>query len=188
MALNSVLTYAHALLKQAVGPGETVVDATVVNGHDTIFLATLVGPSGRVLGFDIQKEALKATETQLVLTGQTRQVTLINDGHEHLKNHLTADQQIGGAIFNLGYLPGGDKQLTTQSKTTLEAVKQAINLLRRGGLVVVVVYPGHPAGRLEQDALLTAVKALDQQTYNVLQYAFINQIHEPPFLLAVERK
>ena len=45
-------------------PGETVVDATAGNGHDTIFLSRLVGPSGRVIAFDIDPQARIETEAR----------------------------------------------------------------------------------------------------------------------------
>jgi hypothetical protein len=48
--------------------------------------------------------------------------------------------------FNLGYLPGGDKQLKTGAETTLRALKAASNVLQAGGLISVVAYTGHPGG------------------------------------------
>lgn len=188
MNLEPAVKYSHTLLKPIIGKGDTVVDATVGNGNDTIFLASLVGPSGHVLGFDVQQQALNQTATQLILTGMTHRVQLIHDGHEHLEQYLDSQQEITAAIFNLGYLPGSDKTVITHGETTLKALTACLAHLRRGGIVALVVYYGHPGGEQEKEAVLEAVKSLDQHTYQVLQYGFINQIHEPPFLLAIQKR
>lgn len=49
--------------------------------------------------------------------------------------------------FNLGYLPGGEKQVITRSETTLLALEAAKRILAPGGLISIVVYLGHPGGR-----------------------------------------
>ncbi|MCH5463264.1 methyltransferase domain-containing protein [Lactobacillus sp. LC28-10] len=188
MNLEPAVKYSHTLLKPIIAPGDTVVDATVGNGNDTIFLASLVGKAGHVLGFDIQQQALDETATQLTLTGMTNQVQLIHDGHEHLEQYLAPQQQLAAAIFNLGYLPGGDKRVITHGDKTLSALTACLTHLRRGGIAALVVYYGHPGGEQEKEMVLEYVKRLDQHTYSVLQYGFINQIHEPPFLLAIQKR
>ena len=52
--LQTALHFSHQLLK-VVEPGDFVIDATMGNGHDTAFLAELVGPSGEVFAFDIKR-------------------------------------------------------------------------------------------------------------------------------------
>ncbi|KRO04414.1 SAM-dependent methyltransferase [Levilactobacillus paucivorans] len=188
MNLPNALAYSHTLLGECVGPGDTVVDATVGNGHDTVFLANQVGPTGHVIGFDVQDAALNATQTQLTLTGLSPQVDLHATGHEHVGDYLDDIVSIAGAIFNLGYLPGGDKSVVTQAATTLTAVKTLLQHLRRGGRLILVVYSGHPGGMDERNAVVDFCQKLPQKTYQVLQYGFINQIHHPPFLLAIERR
>lgn len=94
MNLEAPLTFSHTLLKPVISSGDTVVDATVGNGHDTIFLASLVGKTGHVLGFDIQQQALDTTTQQLVLTGLHPQTSLILAGHEQLDNYLTTGQLV----------------------------------------------------------------------------------------------
>lgn len=186
MNLESALTFSHTLVAPIIKSGDTVVDATVGNGNDTVFLASRVGKTGHVLGFDVQKEAIEHTKLQLQLTGFTDRVQLILDGHEHLSEYLSSE--ISAAIFNLGYLPGSDKQIITLSKTTLPALETCLHYLRRGGIVALVVYYGHPGGVTEKDAVLNFASNLDQQQYQVLKYQFINQVHEPPFLLAIQKR
>jgi ubiquinone/menaquinone biosynthesis C-methylase UbiE len=60
-----VTDVAHVIWQQLVQPGDSVVDATCGNGHDALFLAQLVGPSGRLHGFDVQKDAVDATRERL---------------------------------------------------------------------------------------------------------------------------
>ena len=47
------------------------IDATCGNGGDTAFLCRLAGPEGRVLGFDIQPEAITSTRARLEKQGLT---------------------------------------------------------------------------------------------------------------------
>lgn len=61
MKLERVLPFARSLLQTAVKEGDYAVDATLGNGHDTCFLAEIVGDNGKVFGFDIQKEAIEMT-------------------------------------------------------------------------------------------------------------------------------
>lgn len=188
MNLPNALTYSHTLLRECVYPGATVIDATVGNGHDTLFLAQLVGPNGHVIGFDIQAPALATTRTQLTLTGQLDRVALHLTGHENVAQFLDPTTPIAAAIFNLGYLPGSDRTQITHATTTLTAVRQILPHLVKGGRLILVVYAGHPGGQQEATAVYDFCRALAQRDYQVLQYGFINQVHTPPYLLAIERR
>ena len=61
--------------------------------------------------------------------------------------------RVDAVMFNLGYLPGADKSVITQSATTCAALDQAIRLLRTGGLVSIMVYPGHAGGVKEAEGV-----------------------------------
>lgn len=63
-------------------------------------------------------------------------------------------------MFNFGYLPSGDKALTTQADTSLQALKMSLTCLADDALVTLLCYPGHPAGRLETDAIATWLETL----------------------------
>ncbi|GAK47052.1 hypothetical protein LOSG293_011530 [Secundilactobacillus oryzae JCM 18671] len=188
MQLESSLAFSHQLLKAAVQPGDTVIDGTAGNGHDTALLAELVGQSGHVLAFDIQEAALSQTKTRLDNAGLASQVQLIHDSHANLAAYLPENQSISAAIFNLGYLPGGDKQITTHAESTLQALQQMLAHLSAGGVVIAVLYYGHPGGKAEKDAVIHFASTLDQKQFQVLSYQFINQIHEPPILLAIQKR
>lgn len=190
MKLEGILPFARTLLKRAIKCGDAVVDATIGNGHDTLFLAQLVGKNGQVFGFDVQEEALENTKRKLDSENLLDVVTLFHLGHEEVTNSIPADfhGKITGAIFNLGYLPGGDKAIVTHADTTISAIEQLIELLAPEGIIVLVIYHGHEEGAIERDQLLPFVEQLDQKKVHVLQYQFINQQNQPPFIVAIEKR
>ena len=184
MILKRILPYSKFLLQEVVSSGDVVVDATAGNGHDTLFLSELVGESGAVYSFDIQEEALHSTQQKLN-ERNIENVTLIHDGHQHVKNYL--NQEISAAIFNLGYLPGANHEITTEGETTLTAIHELLTLLKSNGLIVLVVYHGHEQGKLEKNFLLTELQKLSQKEVNVLQYQYLNQVGDAPFIIAIEK-
>lgn len=190
MKLQRVLQYARTILTTALEPGDIAVDCTVGNGHDTVFLAELVGDNGHVFGFDIQKQAIVNTKQKLLERNLQQRVTLFQMGHEHVAQQIPTNVQsdVNGAIFNLGYLPKGDKSIVTTPDTTISAIKQLLGLMPSGGIIVIVVYHGHDEGKIERDALLSYTKNLHQESAHVLQYGFINQKNNPPFILAIEKR
>lgn len=186
--LATALHYSHQLLKEIIQPNDHLIDATVGNGHDTLFLARLVKGSGHIYGFDVQEQAIQHTQEKLLAENLDTRVTLFQQGHETLGTTLPSDVQIKGAIFNLGYLPKSDKTIITQAETTLTAVQAILERLLPTGRIILVVYYGHPGGEQEKQAVLNFVQELPQAHYNVLNYQFINQKNSPPFLLVIEKK
>ncbi len=177
---------AREFIGKAIKPGDIVVDATVGNGNDTLFLSRLVSESGRVYGFDIQKFALKEATQKLQTNGVLDRVELINDGHENINKYITS--KVNGIMFNLGYLPGGKHEITTKNNTTLIAIKTGIELLKGNGIMTIVVYTGHEEGKREEEDILSYFEKVDQNIVNVLKLGFINQKNNPPFLLVIEKR
>ncbi len=173
--LQTALHFSHQLLKEVVEPGDFVIDATMGNGHDTAFLAELVGPSGEVFAFDIQKEALINTEQKLTELNLLSQTTLFPLGHEHLHAVLDEETEITAAIFNLGYLPKSNKEIITKPATTKQALDGLLPHLVKGSRIILVVYYGHEGGSEELDLVTNYTQALPQDVYSVLRYEFINQ-------------
>ena len=186
--LENALHYSRTLLKNTLVPGDIVIDATIGNGNDTVLLATLVGKTGKVYGFDLQEQAIKKTKEKLLLTSLADQVVLFQQGHETLSSVLPENTLLAGAIFNLGYLPKGDKTIITKAETTLIAIKEILPRLRKGGLLLLVVYYGHEGGKEEKETVLNYVQTLPQMNYTVLRYDFLNQKNNPPLLIAIEKK
>lgn len=180
------MAVSHRLISAAVGPGDTVVDATCGNGHDTVFLAQLVGEEGRVLAFDIQAQAVANTRKKLIDAGMENRVQLIQANHARMDEYLPG--KIKGAMFNLGYLPGGNHQLTTSGQNTVSALDHCISRLTDGGLVTIVAYPGHPGGEEEMEQIQAYISQLDQKEYETWQLKFMNQRNNPPCLLVVSKR
>lgn len=153
---------AHEICAQVLSPGDIAIDATVGNGHDTLFLAETVGPTGRVYGFDIQATALAQTAQRLGDDLGSR-VTLIQKSHAEMGTCLDeADRErVRVIIFNLGYLPGGAKEITTQTESTLTAIESACRLLHPSGMISIIAYPGHDAGREETEAVVACLGELE---------------------------
>ncbi|MFC6039132.1 class I SAM-dependent methyltransferase [Paenisporosarcina macmurdoensis] len=183
MKLERVLPYAKTLLKSTVSPGDIVIDGTAGNGHDTLFLAELVGSTGHVYAFDVQQAAIEAT--LLRVADWQDNVTVIHAGHETISSYVT--KEISAAVFNLGYLPGKDHSIITQPHTTIEAIESCLHLLKVNGLIVLVVYHGHEGGDKEREDLLNYVSNLPQSFVHVLKYEFVNQQNHPPFVLVIEK-
>ena len=185
MKLERVLDYAKTLLRKSIDFGDVAIDATAGNGHDTLYLTELVGDTGHVFAFDVQQQALDATATRLKEHAVFERTTLILDGHEQVANYV--DEPIGGAIFNLGYLPGADHTVTTHGNTTIQAIDNMLDMMKLGGIVVLVVYHGHEVGKEERNAVLNYVETLPQKQVHVLRYDFLNQKNDPPFIIALEK-
>ncbi|NKZ30845.1 class I SAM-dependent methyltransferase [Ureibacillus thermosphaericus] len=185
MMLVRVLPYAKTLLSSVINEGDIAVDATAGNGHDTLFLANLVGETGFVYAFDIQQQAVDVTIQRLKENGLEHRARVILDGHEQLSKYV--QEEVAGAIFNLGYLPGGNHDIITKGETTISAIEQLLSLLKIGGIIVLVIYHGHEGGKEERDAVIEFVKSLPQKYVHVLRYEFINQKNDPPFIIALEK-
>lgn len=179
------VSISHWWLEEYVKPGMVVIDATAGNGHDTLFLAQKVGSTGKVFAFDIQPAALEATGKLLREHGVADRVELIAAGHEHLREYV--QQSISAMVFNLGYLPGGDKTVITRPETTLQALKGGMELLVPGGLIVLTVYTGHPGGWEEWEGLKDFLLRLPRDQWDVVQLAFLNRSQSAPFNVGIQK-
>lgn len=178
--MKTVIEFAHDLLKDNITKDDIALDMTLGNGFDTLFL---VQNCKFVYGFDIQKEACLKTAERLQ---GFKNFELINDSHQKFLEYVNIPYK--GVIFNLGYLPKGNKNIVTQAKTTLETLQLVLDNIMIDGICVLVVYPGHPEGNRESIVLEDYLKKLNQKNYDVIKYEFINQINYPPYLLAIRRK
>ncbi|MBF7018395.1 methyltransferase domain-containing protein [Staphylococcus sp. 18_1_E_LY] len=186
MKLTRILPYAKTLLSEHITDQSIVIDATCGNGHDTLFLAQQV-PNGKVYAFDIQQQAIENTSAKIK---DFDNVTLIHDSHDNAQAYIPNSYHgyVDAAIFNLGYLPKGDKQIVTQPASTISAIERIFKLLATEGIIILVIYPGHDEGKIERDQVLNFLTSMDQQVAHVLQYQFINQQNDPPFICAIEKR
>lgn len=169
MARLSLVQQAHQLLIDVLQPSDIAIDATVGNGHDTLFLAQQVGEQGKVYGFDIQQRALDSAWQRLEQAGVSAQVSLYHAGHETMGFMVpeSAQGRVKVVMFNLGYLPGGDKGRTTAASTTLAALQAALMMLAPGGVISLLAYTGHPGGREEAELLKAWATSLPQGIFTV---------------------
>jgi SAM-dependent methyltransferase len=154
-------------IEGALSEGGLAVDATVGNGYDTLFLAHRVGPRGRVIGFDVQKAALAGARELLKFVGSVGRVSLIHDSHSRLEDYLPAGAVIQGAMFNLGYLPRGNRQIITKPETTVAALSAVLRHLADRGRVTLLVYRGHEGGPEEYSGLRRFLEELPDAAWQV---------------------
>ncbi len=177
---------AQTILRESIREGDAVIDATAGNGHDTLFLAECVGNAGRVLAFDIQEAAIRAARAKIKDAGFGDRVSFHRTSHAAMAEHAQAGS-IAAVMFNLGYLPGEDHDLTTEAGETLKAIGIAADLLKPGGVLSVVCYPGHEAGADEADAVEKRITRMTENGWRVAKYAMLGTKRPAPFLLVAKK-
>ena len=147
---RSILNMVKKICSENITKNDFVVDMTFGNGNDTLFLANI---SKKVFGFDIQNIAIENTK-KLLKENNVDNYELFNISHDKINDVLKEyENNIKLILFNLGYLPCGDKSITTNHETTLNAVKNSFSMLSSNGLILIVFYP-HPEGKLEAQVVL----------------------------------
>ena len=169
MTYISLVDQAHEFLAGVIQPGDAVIDATVGNGYDTLFLAEAVGDTGKVLAFDIQEQAIENTLSILKQKNLQHRVSLLLQSHASVEDHISTAMRnrIKAVMFNLGYLPGSDKSVTTRGQSTLIALNAVLPHMASGGSISVVAYRGHSGGEEETQAVLNWSSHLDTAFFTV---------------------
>lgn len=185
----SLVKLAHSLIKDKVKSGDIVIDATLGNGHDTRFLLGLVSPKGKVFGFDSQRAAIDSTRVSLQDCQFVECVTLVHSSHANMRENMPLPYhgKISAVMFNLGYLPGGDKRVITQTDSTLAALASASQLLSADGIITVLAYPGHEGGEMETDQVKNWCLALDPEHYQVKLFTGHADKASAPKLFAITK-
>lgn len=174
----------HTLLREVIRPGDTVIDATAGNGHDTVFLAHAVGQNGRVIAIDIQEQAIRSTADHVSREGLHERVELHQTSHSAL-SQIVSPESARVIVFNLGYLPGADHAVITESQTTLEALKISTSILKPDGILAVVCYPGHTGGDREAADVEEFFRNLVD--FKTAKYQMISTKKQSPFLLIASK-
>ena len=156
----SILNKVKQIIEENIKEKDIVVDATIGNGNDTLFLTNIVN-KGHVFGFDIQENAIKNTNK---LLNDYNNYTLFNDTHSNIDKYLKEyNNKISLVLYNLGYLPSGDKSITTNYISTINSIKKSIQLLNNKGRILIVVYPGHEAGLKESIELNKYISTINNK-------------------------
>jgi methylase of polypeptide subunit release factors len=175
----------HLLLREVIREGDTVIDATAGNGHDTVFLAQAVGEMGKVIALDIQAAAIDSTRRKLKEKGLDLRVELFHVSHADLVSYEEKGK-VSAVVFNLGYLPGADHEVMTEAASTLQALDGALELLHDEGVLAVVCYPGHAGGDVESQQVEAYLSGL--LDIRLAKYDLLSTQRASPFLLIASKK
>ncbi len=176
---------AHQLLESKLSNAECAIDATAGNGKDTLFIACNTPKNAIVWAFDIQEAAITNTKEVLTNHGYENKVKLICDNHANIGAYI--HEAIDVAMFNLGYLPGAPHDITTQTQSTIAALRQVLNLLSVGGAISLIAYIGHLAGQYEHQEVRKLLSSLPADSFTVGCWEIINHNKNSPILYVVEK-
>lgn len=182
-----ITEWVHHFIKEHVQEGDFCIDATMGNGNDTALLSKLCGPSGRVVAFDIQEQALTNTKEKLEKEGCPDNYELVLASHEKMWEYGEASTA-SCIVFNLGYLPGGDHEKATKAHSSIAAIETGLGMLKKNGLMTVCIYSGGDSGFEEKDAVLPYLKELDPKKYLVILSEYYNRPNNPPIPVLIIKR
>ncbi|MDF2569824.1 MAG: putative rRNA methylase [Sporomusa sp.] len=185
MEVANAVVMAQRFLRPRLTNADLVLDATVGNGKDTLFLVENIPSTALAWAFDIQPQALTNAHELLTKHGVAHKARFVLDSHKHINKYI--NQPLDAAMFNLGYLPGGDHTISTHPDSTIQALIHALHLLRAGGIITIAAYPGYEHGRLECHAIQEYLTGLNQKQITVACWSIVNQKNTPPVLYIIEK-
>ncbi|MCH9616866.1 MAG: hypothetical protein SP4CHLAM5_01400 [Chlamydiia bacterium] len=128
-----------------------MVDATCGNGHDSLFLSSF---KGTLHCIDIQEKAIDQTKKRL---SKEKNVQFHHRSHQDLS---FIKEEIDLIVYNLGYLPGTNKEIITKADTTVLSLQSALSKLSKGAMISIMIYTGHKGGTLEKESIIHFIKNL----------------------------
>ena len=160
---------------------KVAADMTVGAGNDSLYI--LENTKVEILyGFDIQKEAeIKAKK----LIGEDLRFIFNLASHDQIDEYVKENLDL--AIYNLGYLPGGNKEITTKYQSTIKSLEKTLDLLNKDGIVILTIYPGHPAGKVESEELEKFLAKIDPKKYAVMKLSYQNRPKNPPYIIVIQK-
>lgn len=173
----SALEISKKVIAERVREGDICIDATMGRGNDTLFLCRLAGKSGRVIAFDIQEDAIESTKALLADNGESAEL--------HLMSHTEMDKfaeegSVACITFNLGWLPKGDHTIHTNADSSIAAIEKSLRLIKKGGVISVIIYYGRDTGYEEKAQVLDHLRSIDSDEYSVVIAEFANRPNDPP--------
>lgn len=173
--LSNAIEVSHCLLQAVIKDASLLVDATCGNGEDTAFLGKYA-PKAHIYAFDIQKTAIE--EAKKRTTAYRERISFICGSHLEIDKYIKSTP-IDAVLFNLGYLPGGKHEITTQANTVLQAVDHVKDLLKTNGFISLIAYPGHAEGAKEYKCLREYTKGLNKHHFTACWYQLYNHTDAP---------
>jgi SAM-dependent methyltransferase len=183
--LRGPVAMSHFIMRSYLHDSGRAIDATCGNGSDTLLMAGIVGESGRVWAFDIQHSAIDRTAQRLAEAGLDARVDVICGGHETMSEHVT--ETVNLIMFNLGYLPGGDRSIITRPETTGPALEMALACLKPGGVLALTIYPGHNGGKQEQHLVDSWAAGLDPRSCHAWRMGQTNAAPDAPYFMLIQK-
>lgn len=177
--VGDISKISHYIIDQFLENKNIAIDATLGNGHDTDFLSKKFT---KVYSFEIQEEACRNYSER-----KNKNVIVINNSHHLLKRYIT-EESVDCIMYNLGFLPGGNKEITTMSETSLSSIIEGLKLLNHGGLMTICLYRGHDEGKEEGNVIIPYLKELPKSKFGVMYHEFLNRSDDAPILIVIERK
>ncbi|HAG45094.1 MAG TPA: rRNA methylase [Clostridium sp.] len=157
---------------------DVAIDGTLGNGYDTDFLSSFFN---KVYSFDVQDIAIEKYSDK-----KKKNVILIKDCHSKLKEYVK--ESVDVVMYNLGFLPGGDKSITTEVSTTLTSIESSVEILKSGGIITIAIYIGHEEGEKEKNEILKYVSSLPKDKYGAMLHKVLNRSEKAPQLIVIEKK
>lgn len=181
----TAVKFVQDFLTSRLAEPKLLVDATCGNGGDTAFLCRLAGKEGRVLGFDIQPEAIASTERNLAAKGLSAELHC--DSHANLLQYVTPGTA-DAVMFNFGWLPGADHTVFSHAESSIPALEAALDALRPGGVLSAILYSGRVIGSDEKTEILNWMRTLPLSRCTVLVCGFANWAETAPLPCFVLKK
>lgn len=183
---QSHLDLAHAYWERILQKGDIAIDATCGNGADSLLIAKKILDDnfGFLYVMDIQEKALHITNDLLLShlpENLVRNVHFLKQSHETFPKDLKQNS-VKLIVYNLGYLPGGDKTITTHTSSTLTSLMNALPLLCDGGAISITCYPGHEEGAIEEKEILQLCQSLNPFQWNCCFHQWPNRKKSPSLL------
>ncbi len=182
----SALDIIKRVISENVREGDICIDATAGRGNDTLFMAQLVGESGHVTAFDIQQDAVDSTKKLLEENGVSHRADVLLKSHSEM-DAIFDEGSVSCITFNFGWLPKGDHSVSTKKETSIEAIEKGLRLLKKDGIMTLIIYYGRDTGFEERDAILEYLPTIDSEKYTVLEMPFVNRPNCPPIPIIIMR-
>lgn len=181
----NMINVAHTLLLDKVQQAQIMLDATCGNGFDTLFLSKNSLSQAEIYAFDIQPEAIANSKKLLKEQGVEHKVSWFCDNHINFSDYIK--NKLDVVILNLGYLPNGDKNITTTAPTTILLLEKLLIKLNVGGIVAITSYPGHNEGFAENLILQDQLQTLPSKYFTVASFKMINHSDKAPVFYIIEK-
>lgn len=177
--VSDISDLSHSIIENHLEKKIIAIDATLGNGYDTDFLCERFE---KVYSFDVQEEACLNYKLK-----NRKNVSVVNDSHHKFDEYVIEDK-VNCIMYNLGFLPGSNKEITTLAKTTMKSIEAGLEILDSNGIMTIAIYRGHSEGKNEENFIMEYVRNLPKNIYGVMLHEYLNRAKSAPLLIVIEKK